>query len=231
MKVNSVRSQPRPWKQAAAAFHSALLFLVILPLNCFASVAPSHYTNSEKSLTLETMNINLKKMEYAVRGKVVIAADKIEDELQKQISGYGSSSSTTSKDNNNKKNHFDFDHIVKLNIGNPHSVGQKELTWPRQVMALVDLPDEVGIYHPDAPKLFPSDAMKRAQQIKTALAGSGTGAYSHSKGVKCFREDVAHFIEKRDDGLAADPENIFLLNGASAGIVMILTTLIANPTW
>ena len=148
-------------------------------------------------------------MEYAVRGTVVVAADKISDELAA-----------------GKKHPFD--HIVYTNIGNPQSVGQKPLTWPRQVLALVDLPDEHGIDHPDVRKLFPEDAVKRAREIKAGLGGS-SGAYSHSKGARLLREDVARFIEQRD-GIPADPEDIFLTNGASAAINMVLNALLADSS-
>ena len=113
-------------------------------------------------------------------------------------------------------------------IGNPHSVGQQPLTWPRQVLALVDLPDKEGVDHPDVLNMFPADAVKRAREIKAALGGVGTGAYSHSQGVKKFREDVAKFIEARD-GVPSDPENIFLTNGASEAIGFILKSLVAGP--
>lgn len=166
-----------------------------------------------KRLTEETMSSALKGMEYAVRGKVVITADQIKEELQ-----------------SGSKPH-PFDHIIYTNIGNPHSVGQKPLTWPRQVLALVDLPDEVGVDHPMAEQLFPPDAIRRAREIKKGLGGNGSGAYSHSKGVKMLREDVANFIQRRDGGVPADVENIFLTNGASDGIKSLLTTLIADPSW
>lgn len=158
------------------------------------------------------MSSALRGMEYAVRGTVVIAADKINDELKA-----GSTS-------------MPFDHIVYTNIGNPHSVGQKPLTWPRQVLALVDLPDEQGVDHPDVTKLFPADAIRRAREIKAGLGGHGSGAYSHSKGVRMFREDVANFIQKRD-GIPADPEDIFLTNGASSAIDMVLKAIIADSSW
>jgi alanine transaminase len=167
----------------------------------------------KKRLTEDTMSPALKGMEYAVRGSVVIAADKINEELK----------------SGSKK--YPFDSIVYTNIGNPHSVGQRPLSWPRQVLALVDLPDEMGVDHPDVDKLFPDDAIQRAREIKQGLGGHGSGAYSHSKGVKLFREDVAAFIEKRDGGVFADPENIFLSNGASDAIKNVLTALISDSSW
>lgn len=167
-----------------------------------------------KRLTDQTINPRLKKMEYAVRGKVVIAADKITDELK-------------SPDyQKNKK--YKFDKILYTNIGNPQSVGQVALTWPRQVLALVNLPESNGIDHPIARKLFPSDAIERAREIKAGLGGHGTGAYSHSQGAYCFRKDIADFIKARDGGIESDPDDIFMTNGASSAINMILTSLAAD---
>lgn len=158
-------------------------------------------------------------MEYAVRGKVVMAADAIAQELEH------TKSSGSSRNNNNK---YSFDHIVYTNIGNPHSVGQQPLTWPRQVLALVDLPPIVGIDHPNVHQLFPDDAVQRAREIQAALHGHGTGAYTHSQGVPALRRDVANFIQTRDGGVPSDPDHIFFTNGASNGIQMILQTLIAS---
>lgn len=170
-------------------------------------------SESTKRLTLSSMNSNLLEMEYAVRGAVVIAADKINAELQ----------SSTSHEH-------PFSKIIYTNIGNPHQVGQKPLTWPRQVLALCDLPPEMGVDHPDVSRLFPGDAISRAREIKESLGNGGTGAYSHSKGVLAFRKDVARFIEERDGGVPCEVEDLFLTSGASEGIGMILTALIANES-
>jgi alanine transaminase len=153
-------------------------------------------------------------MEYAVRGTVVIAADEINKEL--------------SEGKSDKK--YNFDKILYTNIGNPQSVGQVPLTWPRQVLALVDLPEKAGVEHKLVRNLFPEDAIERAMEIKAGLGGHGSGAYSHSKGALCFRKDVAGFIQERD-GYPSDPESIFLTNGASSGIVMIMTALMSDSSW
>lgn len=165
-------------------------------------------------------------MEYAVRGKVVIAADRINQDLENSEKG------TTSS--------YPFDHIVYTNIGNPHGVGQLPLTWPRQVMALCDLPDKDGVDSRFAKKMFPRDAIDRARVIKKALGGHGTGAYTHSQGPFLFRKEICDFIEERDgfnkevkgEGESfTDPDCIFMTNGASSGIEMILNALIADNTW
>lgn len=161
-------------------------------------------------------------MEYAVRGTVVIAADRINDELKAE-----------QEQSKGEESKYKFQKIIYTNIGNPQSVGQKPLTWPRQVLALIDLPDDEGINHPNIHQLFPSDAIARAKIIKdSGLLGNGSGAYSHSKGIKMFREDVCTFLQNRDGiDVPTDVENIFLSNGASAAIFNLLTSLIADNTW
>lgn len=138
-------------------------------------------------------------MEYAVRGQVVIEADKLAN------AGHD---------------------IVYTNIGNPQSVGQKPLTWPRQVLALTNLPREVGIDHESIESVFPKDAIERARSILDAC--QSIGAYSHSQGVPFLRRDVADFIAARD-GYPCDMNNIFLTNGASAAIQMVLKAIVAKP--
>jgi len=169
-----------------------------------------------KRLTEDSMSQSLKGMEYAVRGEVVIAADRINADM------------SNSKESSSK---YPFDHIVYTNIGNPHSVGQKPLTWPRQVMALADLPSSVGIDHPNVCDMFPEDCVRRARSIKEALNGHGTGAYTHSQGPKVFRDEIARFIERRDQlpSHSISSDSIFMTNGASSAIHMILTALISNP--
>jgi len=175
----------------------------------------------QKRLSIDTISDNLKTMEYAVRGKIAITADAIAHDLK---------TSTASNTNVNK---YPFERIIYTNIGNPHAVQQKAITWPRQVMALLQLPDALGIDHPSAKMMFPQDAIDRAREMKKALGGNGIGAYTHSKGVREFREDVASFIEKRDGAKAGsvDVENIFLTSGASEAITMLMTALIKDSSW
>lgn len=68
--------------------------------------------------------------------------------------------------------------------------------------------------------------MERAREL-VKMVGS-TGAYSHSKGVRGIREQVAEFLTRRD-GVLTDPEQIYLTNGASEGISRVLQ-LFASAT-
>lgn len=105
-------------------------------------------------------------------------------------------------------------------------MGQKPITYYRQVLALCDLPAECGVDHPEVSKLFPSDVIQRAKEYRAAIP-AGTGSYTNSQGIQLFREHIASFIEERDEH-PAFPGDIFITNGASAGIQNCLTALIAS---
>jgi aspartate/methionine/tyrosine aminotransferase len=140
-------------------------------------------------------------MQYAVRGEVVMRAD--------QLAAQGRE-------------------ILYTNIGNPHQVGQAPITYYRQVLALCDLPAAQGVDHPHVHDLFPQDVVARARDYRDNIIGpSGTGAYTHSQGLLGFRKHVAEYIQNRD-GYPAYPGNIFLTNGASNAIAMVLQGLLAS---
>jgi aspartate/methionine/tyrosine aminotransferase len=134
--------------------------------------------------------------EYAVRGPIVARAAELEKQGRE---------------------------IIYCNIGNPQSLGQKPLTWNRQILALCEYPALLDL----APGVFPSDVVETARAI---LAGTkhGLGAYSESRGVRFIREAVAEFILERDH-IGVDPDAIFLTDGASKGVQTILRLLLGTP--
>lgn len=159
----------------------------------------------EKVLTADTINPCVRKVRYAVRGAVPLLAERLAAELRQGA----------------KK---DFDQVLFCNIGNPQSVGQPPITFYREVLALCD---HAGLLdHPDVNKLFSAEAVTRARRLKDAMPG-GTGAYSHSQGVALLRKDVAEFIEARD-GYPSYAEDIFLSNGASSAIELVLNVILGK---
>lgn len=134
--------------------------------------------------------------EYAVRGPIVARAAELEKQGRE---------------------------IIYCNIGNPQSLGQKALTWNRQILALCEYPALMDL----APGAFPADAIETAKAI---LVGTkhGLGAYSESRGVRFIREAVAEFILERDH-IGVDPDAIFLTDGASKGVQTILRLLLGGP--
>ncbi|XP_072306802.1 alanine aminotransferase 2-like [Eucyclogobius newberryi] len=156
-----------------------------------------------KVLTLESMNPNVKKVEYAVRGPIVQRAVQLEKELREGA----------------KK---PFTEVIRANIGDAHAMGQKPITFLRQVLALCAYPDLLE------DNKFPEDAKQRARRILGACGGQSIGAYSASPGIECVRQDVARYIEKRDGGIPSNPDNIYLSTGASDAIVTMLKLMICG---
>lgn len=145
--------------------------------------------------------------EYAVRGKIVIRADEHATALA-------------------KGEERPFKKIIYCNIGNPQQLGQKPLTFQRQVAALVNHPALLEADPAALGALFAPDAVQRAKDYLASIPG-GVGAYSNSQGVQVVREEVAAFLQKRD-GHAAHPEHIFLTDGASPAVQMCLSSIIRN---
>ncbi|KAJ8377990.1 hypothetical protein AAFF_G00249270 [Aldrovandia affinis] len=156
-----------------------------------------------KVLTIDTLNPCVKKVEYAVRGPIVQRALQIEKELKEGA----------------KK---PFSEVIKANIGDAHAMGQRPITFFRQVLALCSFPDLLD------DGSFPEDAKNRARRILQSCGGSSMGAYSASQGIDCVRQDVARYIERRDGGIPSDPDNIYLTTGASDGIVTMLKLLVCG---
>eukprot|EP01027_Heterolobosea_sp_BB2_P022498 GEZU01033141.1.p1 GENE.GEZU01033141.1~~GEZU01033141.1.p1 ORF type:complete len:499 (-),score=198.56 GEZU01033141.1:69-1565(-) len=166
-----------------------------------------------KQLTRESLNPNLLRAEYAVRGSILLKANEYKEIIAKAAA-------------EKKPNPLPFNDIVFCNIGNPQSLGQKPITFNRNVLSLV-LSTHV-LDHPDISKVFPADAIARAKLISKSVPGN-TGAYSHSKGLESVRRNIAQFIERRD-GFPSDPEMIFITDGASPAVQMILRTIIRSNT-
>ncbi|CAF93240.1 unnamed protein product, partial [Tetraodon nigroviridis] len=68
----------------------------------------------EKTLTMATLNPQVKAVEYAVRGPIVSKAGDIERELQQGVKQ-------------------PFGEVIKANIGDAHAMGQQPITFVRQV--------------------------------------------------------------------------------------------------
>lgn len=122
-----------------------------------------------------------------------------------------------------------FHRITYCNIGNPQQLGQKPITFFREVLALLEnrewLQDEQKL--PLLRQLYPGDAIARAQRISAQECPS-IGAYTNSNGLATVREAVARFIGQRD-GYPADADAIYLTNGASEGIVRVLNAIVSGP--
>ncbi len=148
-------------------------------------------------LTLDDVSPQVRSTQYAVRGPIVARAAELERAGRE---------------------------IIYCNIGNPQSLGQRPITWVRQVLALAEYPE---LLEQVPAGTFPADVVATARHV-AARSQHGLGAYTESKGFRFVREAVAAFIQERD-GLEADPEAIYLTDGASKAVQAVLRMLIAGP--
>lgn len=172
-----------------------------------------------RAMTITTLDQNLVKMKYAVRGAVVAKSAEMQQRLD-------------------AGEELPFKEIIPCNIGNPHAVRQKPITFYRQVAACCACPalcegpeDALALVcaGPRMSDVMPEDVKKRAREYLTAMGGNGIGAYTGSTGLKLVRQQIASFIERRD-GFPADPEAIELHAGASAGVKRVIQALVSSPT-
>jgi glutamate--glyoxylate aminotransferase len=151
-----------------------------------------------KVLHPDLLNNNLKQTQYAVRGELFLKAEELRQAGKE---------------------------IIFTNVGNPHQLGAQPITFTRQVISLVAAPFLLD--HPKVGELFPQDAIERARELHKAFNG-GVGAYQDSRGNPHVRREVAKFIEDRDGVGPANPDNIFLTDGASPAVRLCLNATIRN---
>ena len=159
------------------------------------------------------MNENYRRAQYAVRGALVMQADSYLPKLQAQARGEPVADP------------LPFQHVTYCNIGNPMQLGQQPIRFFREVLSLLELPALLD--SPAAASCFAPDAVARARAYLAACP-AGTGAYTHSMGVPLVRQEVADFIAQRD-GFPSDPSHVFLTDGASSGVKLVLAMLLRNP--
>ena len=162
------------------------------------------------------VNQNLVDMEYAVRGAIPQRAQEMQREGRT---------------------------IYSCNLGNPQALGQKPITFYRQVLALLEaasnIPRERSLTRVAVanPELFKEGGVTPLSDYIIDYSANfidqcqtGMGAYTESKGPLFIREAIARYIDLRDgENVAADPEQIFLTDGASDAVKRIMELLITGP--
>ncbi len=163
-----------------------------------------------------TVNRRILEMEYAVRGPIPQRAAELKKSGQP---------------------------ITPCNIGNPQALGQRPISFYREVLSLVEHPVRIererrlrslfnggaldGVSVEDFHSDFVLDLSERfLEQMET-----GMGAYSESSGPQFIREAVAEFIDRRDGaneqrGQRSRPDQIFITNGASEAVRYVIDLLI-----
>lgn len=178
------------------------------------SMSPSLSTTAAKAYTPVLaphggISDSVERMEYAVRGGLVLRAEQLSTLLATPAHG------------------LPFSRVTYCNIGNPQSVGQAPITFVRQVLASVICPDFL-LGSAAARARLPADVVARADAF--LAASHGVGAYTESKGIPAIRASVARALQRRDGGAPVDVGNLFLTNGASEGVKTMLAMLVRKPS-
>ncbi|MEE8479437.1 MAG: aminotransferase class I/II-fold pyridoxal phosphate-dependent enzyme, partial [Candidatus Neomarinimicrobiota bacterium] len=158
------------------------------------------------------VNQNIIDLEYAVRGPIPQRAAILKEQGKK---------------------------IIPCNIGNPQALGQKPITFYREVLSFLENPNlinrekYISKYPISDFENISNHAVEVSETLLTKME-TGLGAYTDSKGYYFIRESIAKFIDKRDcidsskSNLQSNPDNIFLTDGASEGAKAILELLITK---
>jgi alanine transaminase len=129
-----------------------------------------------RGLNINNINPHVKQAKYAVRGELAI---KSEEYRAKLVEG----------------EKLPFEKIIPANIGNPQQLGQKPITFFRQVLSLVEYPpllEHEGLLLNQLG--YKRDVLERARWLLKQVGS--VGAYSLSVGALGIRESVAKFLER-----------------------------------
>lgn len=143
-----------------------------------------------------TLNPNVLRAEYAVRGELAIRAEQLSQSLA-------------------RGDHLPFTKVISCNIGNPQQLGQPPISFFRQVLSFIECPQLMNAAGCE------EDVRARVEST-LEMVGPSTGAYTHSMGVLGFRRQIAEFMSERD-GMATDPNDIYMTNGASEAIHRVIS--------
>jgi len=164
---------------------------------------------SSRRLSLDNINPHVKAAKYAVRGELAVKSEEYRAKLARGEAD------------------LPFSQVISANIGNPQQLGQKPITFFRQVLSILENP--ALLEHEDVllnQLGYRRDVVERAKWL---LASVGSvGAYTASNGAPAIRRKVADFLERRD-GFPARESDIYLTAGASSGVNTLLHIICAEP--
>lgn len=148
-------------------------------------------------LTKDSINQNVVKAEYSVKGEIWKEQERMQLEM-----------------NQGKK--FPFGELCHLHLGNPQLHGMKPVTFHRQVLSVCLYP---GLLESST---YSDDVKRRAKEYLDNYIS--VGCYSETKGNPMVPKNIAKYISKRD-GVFSNPENIFLYNGVSEALSNVIQTI------
>lgn len=154
------------------------------------------YKTRKKTVTMDNIHQGLRNVGLPIESPIIQRAQELEEEVRRGAEKH-------------------FKKVLKANLGDCQAMGQKPITFLRQVIILVTYPELMK-----DPR-FPKDAKERARIILASCKGNSIGSYSECAGIDIIRRHCAEFIERRD-GIHADWHKISLSSGSSEAIRNVL---------
>lgn len=157
---------------------------------------------SSSVMTLDTINPNIREVEFKITGHMFTRYIELESELRAGV----------------KK---PFDKLLKASMGDCHLAGMNPITFVRQVLAVCAYPELLKNEE------LPEDVKARARRMLHACRSGSIGSYTQPWGLTEVRQDVAAYIAKRD-GHPSHVDDIVICSGASSGIRDVMKMLLTG---
>lgn len=127
-------------------------------------------------MNIDNVNPFIKAAQYAVRGELDIRAEELQSLLKEENCD------------------LPFKEIVSAHIGNPHGMGQKPITFFRQVLSLLEYPALLDKKNVLLTQLgYQPDVLSRAEWLLKEIGS--LGSYSPIRGVPAVKQSVARFLK------------------------------------
>lgn len=110
--------------------------------------------------------------------------------------------------------------MTECNIGNPQLFHQPPISFNRRVLSCVLNPELLKS------KEIHEDVKKRAQRYLDEIISAG--CYTASLGIPSVRKSIANYTAQHDGVTPPDINNIYLTEGASQGVHLIIQMLISS---
>ena len=108
---------------------------------------------------------------------------------------------------------FKFEKLLAMNIGNPQALNQKPIDFPREVLSCLFYENNSNV-----------DASNRVKHYLKEV--KAIEQYTDFRGMKYIRQNIANFINKRDNVDNVTAKDVYLTNGAGGGIRLVLESIV-----
>ena len=153
-------------------------------------------------LKVSNINQNVVRAKYGLRELLASQAQKVREGLQ-----HG--------------HKYPVNEVLQTNACNPHLFGHSPITFNRQVLSCM-----LNLELRDA-KIYSKDVIDRADYYANKM-GYPLGAYAPDIGYTIVMKNVANFLERRD-GIPADPDDVFLTDGVTSGMNIVMRIITDGP--